>query len=79
MVVEVVKHIEVKLTEEEKETINKTREILSSVMEVMVANGCKLISCDNGFGYGDNSIYEYSEIDDIDSTLDNFRRIVEIF
>lgn len=71
-----VKRVIIELSDEEKKTIENTRKIIQSLMDIMAKNNCDWIECKAD--YGENSRYYVNYLDDIDTTLCDIKAITEI-
>lgn len=71
-----VKRVIIELSDEEKETIENTRKIIQSLMDIMTKNNCDWIECKAD--YGENSQYYVNNLDDIDTILCDIKAITEI-
>ena len=71
-----VKRVVIELSDEEKETIENTRKIIQSLMDIMAKNNCNWIECNAD--YGENSQHYINSLDDIDTMLCDIKAIVEI-
>ena len=77
MTIDIVKQIVITLTDEERETLEKTINFLRELMKVMKDNKCEQVEYDEGWGnYGVISI---AEIDDIDTRIENFLNLTEMY
>lgn len=77
MKINVIKKIGVELSAEEKETIQKARDIIRNLMETMADNQCDWIECYED--YGDNANYTLTQIDEADTIIDCISHIVEMY
>lgn len=77
MTIDIIKHIEIELTDEEKNTLIQTRKILHDLMSAMQENKCQWIECVED--YGESLTYNVNTIDDIDTVIDNLCNITEIY
>jgi len=77
MTVEIIKELHVKLTEEEKNTIQSARNIIRSLMNVMIDNHCDWIGCEH-FDEEDSN-YTLTQIDEADTILDEICHMVEMY
>jgi len=76
MKIEIVKHYEVELTEEEKEVLHNTRNIIGTLIETMAEHQCENVTCRSE--YGDDTIYTLAELDDADTMMAYLIQINEI-
>ena len=77
MTVDIVKHIAITLTDEERKTLEKTNDFLRELMKVMKDNKCEQVEYDEG--WGDCGCIPISEIDDIDTRIENFLHLTEMY
>lgn len=77
MTVNIVKHIAITLTDEEEKTLEKTRDFLRELMQTMKENKCTEVEYDEGWGDCGNIPFE--EIDDIDTRIENFLHLTEMY
>lgn len=77
MTVDIVKHIAITLTDEERKTLEKTNDFLRELMKVMKDNKCEQVEYDEG--WGDCGCIPIAEIDDIDTRIENFLNLTEMY
>lgn len=76
MTVEIVKHIEVELTKEEREVLCNARSIIWTLIDIMAQHQCNNVVCNEE--YGDDTFYTLEELNDADTMMDCLTRMKEI-
>lgn len=77
MKIEVVKHIEVELTKEEREVLCNARSIIGTLIDTITRHQCKNVGC--RAEYGDDTFYTLAELEDADTMIYYLTQMNEIF
>ena len=78
MKIEVVKHIEVELTKEEKEVLCNARSIIGTLIDTIAQHQCENVGCYAEYGDSD-TFYTLAELEDADTMMRYLTQMNEIF